>query len=419
MTRKRRGKQAETDAACQKRRRWLFVPVLLLLGTGLACNAYLTQLYLDVQRAGGVAVDSFCNVNESVHCSSVAASRYSAIFGVPVALIAMEFYVVLILTVLLSHFGRWAVRSWDSLLFWAMVAGLPVTALMAYIAAFRLGIVCPLCAATYGVNISMLLLVSLANARRFKRFVREGLSELGSALVPRAARLGVTALLVVGLSQVLWFPPLVRQTARASTTRAQTGSPANSAKADFLAGAGSVVGPASAPIRIVEFSDYQCSVCRFGHDIMAQLLRAYRGKIWFQHRDFPLDAACNRNITRPFHIEACKAAYYARCAEEQGKYWPYADLLFHHQEALHTAGLQSLARRVGLDLTKLRSCVRRPKTRQAVLTDIEEGIRRRIEGTPTFLVNGQRVVGPRDLPWWRSKIERLLAKDRAKALPPR
>lgn len=413
MTRKPRGKQAEIDPACQKRRRGLFVPVLLLLGTGLACNVYLTQLYLDVQQAGGVAVDSFCNVDESVHCSSVAASRYAAIYGVPVALIAMEFYIVLILAVLLSHFRRWAVRSWDSLVFWAMVAGLPVTALMAYIAAFRLGIVCPLCAVTYGVNLSMLLLVSLANARRFKLFVREGIGELGSALTLRAARLGVAALLIVGFSQVLWFPPLVRRTAQASTTAPHKSTPASKGRADFLAGAGSVVGPEGAPIRIVEFSDYQCSVCRFGHDIMAKLLRAYRGQIRFQHRDFPLDTACNRKITRPFHIEACKAAYYARCAEEQGKYWSYADLLFHHQEALHSAGLQSLATRVDLDLMKLRSCVRRSKTRQAVLTDIEEGIRRRIEGTPTFFVNGQRVVGPRDLPWWRSKIERLLAKDRA------
>ena len=74
-----------------------------------------------------------------------------------------------------------------------------------------------------------------------------------------------------------------------------------------------VLGPATAPVTMVEFSDYQCPYCRRAQGAVDQILGKYQGKIRFVHRDFPLDG----------HPRAMPAARAARCADEQGKFWDY------------------------------------------------------------------------------------------------
>jgi protein-disulfide isomerase len=110
----------------------------------------------------------------------------------------------------------------------------------------------------------------------------------------------------------------------------------------------------------------------------------------------------------PFHNYACQAAYYARCAAKQDKYWPFEAKLFENRERLTSKDLRGYAEEVGLDVAKLVKCAKSASTRQAVIEDIRRGLKREMKGTPTFFVNGEMIVGVRRVEFWEAKIAALL-----------
>ena len=122
------------------------------------------------------------------------------------------------------------------------------------------------------------------------------------------------------------------------------------------------------------------------------------------HRDFPLDMACNPTVRRDFHPRACRAALYARCAAKQDKYWPYEELLFENREQLDEDNLRGLGKSVGLDLHRLEQCLQDPSTIQALQADINEGIRRKLTGTPTLFINGKAHIGMPPMMFWEKKL---------------
>lgn len=394
MSRKR-AEAAERDRESRQARRrrgllWLVLPLLLL---GLACSIYLLHLYLRVRQAGGAAVESFCAVSDVLNCVTVANSSYSTFLGLPIALYGLEFFGVAIVGVLLSASGVWRVRAWDSLLFLAALAGLPAAGLLAWLSSVKIGSVCLLCAAVQGTVLLLFLVLLFSGRKQVRALFVEGLTELGQAL--RGAAGLLVALLLVGAaaSQFVWAPPLFRGGTR-----------------DFSSGwrglpvAGLTIGPPDAPVRVEEFTDFQCPHCGDAHQVMMQVLRRFPGKVHLVHRDFPLDMACNRMLRRPFHPHACRAALYARCAARQDKYWAYEELLFEHREQLDEENLRELGQRIGLDRERLERCLADPATLDAVKADIEDGIRRELKGTPTLFVNGEKHVGAPPMPFWEKKV---------------
>jgi protein-disulfide isomerase len=93
------------------------------------------------------------------------------------------------------------------------------------------------------------------------------------------------------------------------------------------------LGPADAPVKIVEFSDYQCPVCRQNHEVVRKVRDSYMGRIQWIFKDHPLK----------MHRYAEKAAEAARCAADQGKFWQYQDALFAEEGELTSSRLQELA----------------------------------------------------------------------------
>ena len=82
--------------------------------------------------------------------------------------------------------------------------------------------------------------------------------------------------------------------------------------------AGASLGPATAPIEMIEFADFECPFCLKAFPIVKQVMAAYGDRIRLVYRHFPL----------PQHPNARPAAEAAQCAFEQGKFWPYHDRLF-------------------------------------------------------------------------------------------
>jgi protein-disulfide isomerase/uncharacterized membrane protein len=411
MAKKRQNKQspaksdpaASPSAAVEERaarlRKLLLLPMLALMGTALVANGVLQSLYMQVQRVGAGKVDSFCAINESFNCVTVAASEWATIAGIPVSLYGLEYFGLIVLGMLLSAVGLWRVRRWDSLLFVALLAALPVSLTMAAIAVFLIKSVCIMCSLIYGANILGLAIMLVAYRGQLGDLVSDGPRELLSS--GGATRGAIVIVLALGVSQFFWVPALVGGNPKPTAESSQ----------DMLAGVptnGMLLGKKSASILIEEFTDFQCPHCSKAHATLLQLVKRMNGRVKVRHYDYPLDQACNRRIRRRFHPYACQAAFYARCASDQGKFWPYAATLMHNQSSLGEDDLQAYAKRVGLDVAKLTSCASRPSTRQKVLADIEAAIRRKVRGTPTFFINGEEILGPRPMGWWEKKIAAIL-----------
>lgn len=142
-----------------------------------------------------------------------------------------------------------------------------------------------------------------------------------------------------------------------------------------------MLGNAKAPVTVIAFTDYQCPSCAAMHPNLERLVKEYGDKVRLVTRDFPLTQ----------HSEAFKAAEAAEAAREQGKYWEYIHVMLQNQSALTVEKLKGYATEVGLDRTRFDSALDSGKFKESVQTDVDEGIRLGLKGTPTLFVNGRRV----------------------------
>jgi protein-disulfide isomerase len=138
-------------------------------------------------------------------------------------------------------------------------------------------------------------------------------------------------------------------------------------------------GPESAPVTVVEFSDFQCPYCSRARETIDQMMQSYPGKVRLVFRQFPLD-----NI----HKNARKAAEAGLCANDQGKFWEYHDVLFKNQQKLEVPQLKEHAGEVGLNSAQFASCLDQGKHAKDVSDDLAAGEKVGVGGTPTVFVNG-------------------------------
>jgi protein-disulfide isomerase len=117
---------------------------------------------------------------------------------------------------------------------------------------------------------------------------------------------------------------------------------------------------------------------------LAQIESRYGDKIKLVFRDFPIE-----NL----HPGATKAHEAARCANEQGKFWPYHDKLFAGSPSSSPEFFKGLAKDVGLDAVTFETCLGSGKYQAAIKEDIAEGNRVGVSGTPAFFVNGRLITG--------------------------
>ena len=109
-------------------------------------------------------------------------------------------------------------------------------------------------------------------------------------------------------------------------------------------------GPAQAPIRVTEFSDFLCPFCRNIAGAFASYLPTTAGRVAVYFKNYPLDAECNPNVKPTIHAGACRLARGGLCAHEQGRFWPYHDRIFALPPAdAAKPDLTKLAGEAGLD----------------------------------------------------------------------
>jgi protein-disulfide isomerase len=144
-------------------------------------------------------------------------------------------------------------------------------------------------------------------------------------------------------------------------------------------GKGYARGDINSAVKIVEFTDFQCSACGAMYPVIEEVLKSYGTRVYFEIRNFPLTS---------LHANAFSAAEAAAAANAQGKLWPYIDFLFKNQSSLDSDSLKKYATQVGLDRKLFDADFETGKFDADIRRDIEEGETYGIEGTPTIFING-------------------------------
>ena len=164
-------------------------------------------------------------------------------------------------------------------------------------------------------------------------------------------------------------------------------------------------GDAKASITLVEYSDLECPFCKAFHPQMQQLMQEYAGKVKWVYRHFPLS----------FHVNAQKEGEATECAGKLGgndKFWAYTDKIFERTTSNGTGfaidALVPLAKELGLNEAKFKSCLDSGEFTAHVQQDLQEGTSFGVNGTPTTFVNGQPVEGAVPYEQLKAVVQSLL-----------
>lgn len=151
-----------------------------------------------------------------------------------------------------------------------------------------------------------------------------------------------------------------------------------------------VLGPANAPVTLVEFSDFECPVCRNLHDVVRALLPKYAKQVRVIFKDYPIDQ---------IHPWARTAAIAGRCAYQQDPqaFWKVYDLIYDHQDVISAENawdkMQDYAGQSGLSAETFKSCMASPEPGAAINASLANGQELEVNSTPTIFINGRRLVG--------------------------
>jgi thiol-disulfide isomerase/thioredoxin len=154
-------------------------------------------------------------------------------------------------------------------------------------------------------------------------------------------------------------------------------------------------GPATAPVTIVEWADFECPHCRHAAPVLEKAVDANPGKVRFVYKFYPLQA----------HVHGESAARAAVAAMKQGKFWEMHHVLFEHQEAMEPRDIEKYARTIGLDMVKFKADWESEATADRVSRDRKQGDALSLSGTPAIYINGREFDLTKfdlneDLPEW-------------------
>lgn len=178
-------------------------------------------------------------------------------------------------------------------------------------------------------------------------------------------------------------------------------------------------GSPNAPVKLIEFSDFQCPFCKKTRPTLKEIMIQYKDKVYYVFRDFPLSS----------HKQAKKEAHAANCAGEQKKYWEYNDLLWENQgeigKLVHQAmqskkseaeistlvdsKLKEMAVGIKLDTAKFDACQKSGKYNKEIDKDADDGAQAGVSGTPAYFINGKFLGGAQPLEKFKELIDEELA----------
>ncbi|MEW5819566.1 MAG: thioredoxin domain-containing protein [Cyanobacteriota bacterium] len=384
-------------------KKFLIITILVAIA-GLILSILLAKVGISV--ANDPAYKSFCNFNEAYNCETVARSVFSTHFGIPNFVYGMAFYLLVTCFGILCLLDEKPVLpNFFVYLFWLSLFSVGVSVYLFTVSILYIKSKCVLCMMVYIVNIVLLMVAFMAEKCSIKHIVDTLLSDLKLyfSSSTRTIIFVIAALCGIGILFYTNMHPLLGQDEPGSSENEFVKVDYSKTSADRL-----VTGPTDKipELTIVEFTDFECPFCGRASAEMKKVLKN-NPDIRLVFKEYPLDMSCNQRITKPFHEHACRASLYARCAAEQGNFWEYHDMLFENQESFDKDSLNAFAESLKLDMKQFEECVKSERHMPKILTNIDEAVALGVSGTPTFFIEGRKIVGFRTADEYQTAINEI------------
>jgi protein-disulfide isomerase len=156
-------------------------------------------------------------------------------------------------------------------------------------------------------------------------------------------------------------------------------------------------GPQDAPVTVVMFQDFQCPFSNRSLPTVKQLMELYPGKLKLVFKNFPLN----------FHKQAEIAAEAALAAGSQGKFWEMHDKIFAKQKEINLDNLKIYAQELNLDMNKFNQDLETHRYKKTVEEDMKTAKGAGVRGTPTFFINGKKLVGAKPVTEFQKIIDKI------------
>jgi protein-disulfide isomerase/uncharacterized membrane protein len=356
------------------------------------------------QSAGAIDI---CTAVFGTGCDEALRSEGSWILGIPLAGWALVYYATLVCLLILARALGEAFEHEATLgALLLTVVGAAVSVGLAVVLLAGWEPFCPLCLVVHGLNLLLVLTVRWTAGRTVREHL-QALRAAGRYLLgaqpkqPAEAAWKVVGFVTAALVAAVAYQWIyVEAAVRKAMAENELSAPqviaryGSQPKRDIPVGNDDAqLGPAHAPVRLVVFSDFQCSACRSFANELIYLRGHFGGKLSVVFKHYPLSTECNPNAKIDRHPRSCPMALAAAPARRQGKFWPFHDAAFAADSAFSEKTIQQIAAKLPLDVHQFAADRTSDDARQKVAADIELGTRLKIRGTPTVLLNG-RIVSP-------------------------
>lgn len=384
---------------------WQVIFSIIGLITSLYLFVHHTRLESGIQESA-----SFCSFGKFMDCDSVNVSRYSEIFGIPIASIgAFYFFLLLVLSLLIPAQEK-SFSTLQKIMAWLTgFATLYNLILFLGVQLVVLRSFCLMCFLTYLSTLGHLIFnVRLSGsdevglkAKLITTFRKPHFPLLKT--IPRFRWVLGTVSLLLFVLVLTFLPYYVRSQSSANNFVQDSIEQFYSKWKDLpqkkikVSAGDGVWGNPSSPIQIVEFSDFECPFCRKAAFTLHTVLKLYKNRVFFVFKNFPLDSTCNPNLPYQLHAHACKLARLAACAQMKGKFWDYHDATFLNltDEDIRE-GFDHISEVLApvFSSQDISNCLSDSKTQKQVAEDISLATDMKIKATPSVFINGKLITIP-------------------------
>lgn len=367
--------------------------LLISLVFTIGVFAYLTIHHYEVKSGLGNG-DSICSISSKINCDAAAASSYSEILRIPVAVLGGIFHLVLFGFILFYKLG-WNDESpyLKATIRFQLAFAAAVSVGMALISIFMVGAACPFCIAGYILSFLNLylgwnLISDTQEAFDINGYFGPYKSHLIMLAVVPAFSWVVSTMASehYGLQDITKYIPEKIAIWKAGTEYA------------FEPQLGISNGVENAKYTLVEFADFKCPHCKHASNTIGLFLKG-RPDVKFIFKPYPLDGSCNTAVQSKGDGSRCQFAAYALCAQKlAGKGLEVTHWLFDNQEKFFEISdgkslLPQLQEKFSLDSKTMSECADSAETYDLINRSAKEGVAAQVEGTPTIYLNGKK------LPW--------------------
>lgn len=360
--------------------------LLLIIGIGLAGYALYTESRIEQgERAGGL-----CSIVENGGCNVVLTSPYARWFGIPLPGLALIFYLGLLSIFVIKI----PANLRNGLFTLGVLFSCLLSLYLFYITRAVLKTVCPICYAMYLVHFLLLgflilrwgspvrILRNAWNEYALFRWL-SGISTLTLIIFVIAGRTSESS------TWQEWNP--VKETRPVSQASFYYQHLKSLGRVDLKPGMCTpLYGTPDAPLKIWEFSDFQCPWCKRMAGVMELLIQQYGQNLYIEYCHYPLDSRCNARVQKSLHPYACELALLAECAALRGQFRRIHDEIFQNQENIEAWLSGQIPS--SIDIGDLRSCISRNEIIGRVEEQITLGQMLNVTATPTVFLNGLRLT---------------------------